>query len=354
VAAIGLALLAFLEHGESPAKGAHQAEVRRGLEWLKGQQGGDGCLGAKAYPKHLYNHAIGTLALCRAVEAGEAPLKPAAQGAVDYLLVCRNPGLGWRYANYNVAGAPPEESGNNDTSVTAWAVMALSSARAGGLKVPEEAFRGADAFMDQVLAAGTFGYTRPRAFVHKSPYTTTALGIVIRKLAARNLHVPAPAKVPESTPEELRRLATDLGDPKYEVREAASARLDQAGKAAQGVLEEASRSEDLEVKARAEALLEKFQDKIVPGVPILQQRLPDWKSANFYYWYGGALALSMTGGEPWDAWKDRLRQVLVRNQEVQGCARGSWDPAQDTWGSEGGRVYTTALGALCLRICGKP
>ena len=45
-----------------------------------------------------------------------------------------------------------------------------------------------------------------------------------------------------------------------------------------------------------------------------------------------------------------MKEALCQNQEMKGCQDGSWDPAQDTWGDSGGRVYTTAMGALCLEV----
>mgnify|MGYP003344403264 FL=1 len=45
-----------------------------------------------------------------------------------------------------------------------------------------------------------------------------------------------------------------------------------------------------------------------------------------------------------------IRDVLLENQSHEGDTAGSWDPDRDRWGKAGGRVYTTALGALCLEV----
>ena len=161
----GLSLLAFLGHGETGSAGDYQDVVPRAVLWLRGQQALDGCIEPKNYPKHLYNHAIATMALAEAVAMDEYGAKEAAQRAVDYLARCQNPGRGWRYHNYNIAGTPAEEDGANDTSVTGWAVMALKSARVAKLAVPDSAFQGASAWLDEVYDAGadykaTFGYTK--------------------------------------------------------------------------------------------------------------------------------------------------------------------------------------------------
>jgi hypothetical protein len=45
-----------------------------------------------------------------------------------------------------------------------------------------------------------------------------------------------------------------------------------------------------------------------------------------------------------------MRDVLVEHQSREGDLAGSWDPKGDNWAATGGRVYTTALGALCLEV----
>lgn len=282
VGVTGLALLAFLAHGETSQTGPYSDTVRRALSWLKGQQSADGCIGPKTYEKYLYNHSIAAMCLAEAVAMGEYNYKPAAQNAINYLVQCQNPGMGWRYRNYNVAGTPAEEGGNNDTSVTGWAVMALKSAKVAELEVPLSAFDGAGAWLDEAMDIdaeykGTFGYTKKKAFVHKSPYTTTSVGVLVRLLMGQN----------------------------------------------KGVQE---------------------------GVSTLLDRVPDWKQANFYYWYYATLALFQNGGDAWARWNEPLKKALCDSQETKGCADGSWDPEQDTWGNQGGRVYTTAVGALCLEV----
>lgn len=283
VAVTGLALLAFLGHGDvGHAPGPYQDTVRRGLAWLKGQQSPDGCIGDRNLHKQLYNHAIATMALTEAVGMGDYASKAATQNAMNYLVQCQNAGLGWRYTNYNVAGVPAEEGGNNDTSVTGWAFWALKMGREAGLTVPDAVFQGASAWLDRVVDVsadykGTFGYTRARVFVHKAPYTTTAIGVLLRTMTGRG-------------------------------------------------------------NGREE------------GVATLLDNLPDWKRANLYYWYYATEALFQVRGEAWTTWNAAMKKALCGSQETQGCEDGSWDPAQDTWGGEGGRIYTTAMGALCLEV----
>jgi len=88
------------------------------------------------------------------------------------------------------------------------------------------------------------------------------------------------------------------------------------------------------------------------GADYLMGNLPKWESgnANFYYWYHGTLAMFQMGGEHWKAWNASLRDMLIERQR-RGAPKvdGSWDPV-GAWCGSGGRVYATAMGALCLEV----
>lgn len=77
--------------------------------------------------------------------------------------------------------------------------------------------------------------------------------------------------------------------------------------------------------------------------------LPGAGRTNFYYWYYATLSMFQLQGKYWQRWKDALEPTLISSQRTDGDLAGSWDPDQ-VWGSHGGRVYTTALGALCLEV----
>lgn len=70
---------------------------------------------------------------------------------------------------------------------------------------------------------------------------------------------------------------------------------------------------------------------------------------DYYLWYNCTLAMFQAGGEPWKRWNDVVRDTIIGLQRRDGCARGSWDP-NERWGSEGGRIYTTALAVLTLEV----
>ncbi|MHC4600682.1 MAG: prenyltransferase/squalene oxidase repeat-containing protein, partial [Planctomycetota bacterium] len=139
-----LAMLAFLGAGHTHKHGKFKNTVKKGLKAMKARQTPDGCVGPQVAHGHwIYNHAMATLALAEAYGlSNKSPLlQGPAQKAVDFLVECQNPYLGWRYG---------KRTGENDTSVTAWAVLALKSAKISGLHVPRESFDGALNWLDKV------------------------------------------------------------------------------------------------------------------------------------------------------------------------------------------------------------
>lgn len=99
-----------------------------------------------------------------------------------------------------------------------------------------------------------------------------------------------------------------------------------------------------------------------PGDPRIQatgdylvKRLPQWPANNagntcFYYMYYGTLTMFQIGGAQWKDWNEALKNALLPSQCKGGDDDGSWDPKADWLCEWGGRVYTTAMGALCLEV----
>ncbi len=93
------------------------------------------------------------------------------------------------------------------------------------------------------------------------------------------------------------------------------------------------------------------EDPVVGGCNFLLKKLPSWEQRHFYYWYYGTLCQFQQGGEHWKQWNEALKKTLLDNQCKGGDEDGSWDPDGDYYGNGfGGRVFTTALGALCLEV----
>ncbi len=281
-----LALLAFLGAGSTPRSGEYRDVVDRGVRFLLGAQSEDGCVGPKTGDGHFfYGHAIATAVLAEAYALSGSPLqlRAPAQKAVDYLAAAQNPSRGWRY------GFRP---GDNDTSSTAWAVLALRSAQVAGLTVPPECFEGARSWFDSV--------TDPTFF--KTGYTQKGDN---------------GARLPESQ------------------RCAPSEAMTAAAVACR-----------IFMRTPVDAPV------IRGGATLLRNLPPRWDPEtgnDFYYWYWGTLASFQVGGETWRAWNPGLKEALVANQRHGGDEDGSWDPC-DAWGSAGGRVYSTAMNTLSLEI----
>jgi len=92
------------------------------------------------------------------------------------------------------------------------------------------------------------------------------------------------------------------------------------------------------------------------GAKLLKAVPPSWNpndgSIDMYYWYFGTLAMFHMGGSEWRTWNTALQQSVVANQrkDTDHCMyKGSWDPI-GPWGSDGGRVYSTALMAMALQV----
>jgi hypothetical protein len=289
-----LALLAFLGAGYT-----HQSHntyegicfgtiVKKGVQWMLANQDTEGCVGGRSGAKYMYNHSIAALALSEAYGMTMTDLlKEPAQRAINFLINAQNPGLAWRYT---------ARCGDNDTSVTGWAVMALKSAEISGLQTPGAGYDGAKAWLNQVTGAD-----------HRVGYNARDTGKV----------------VVEGRTEQ------------FDHHEAL---------AAIGVMSRIFMS-----KNRADPALK-------GGVDLLLKDLPAWDryKIDFYYWYYATLALFQydgPSGPSWRAWNENMKNALVANQKGRpdGCQNGSWDPI-DRWGFEGGRVYATAINALTLEV----
>jgi hypothetical protein len=88
---------------------------------------------------------------------------------------------------------------------------------------------------------------------------------------------------------------------------------------------------------------------LAEAADFVSQQPPGVGSANFYYWYYATLGLCCLDNDHWRRWNSLLQNELLASQIQEGPATGSWAP-ETVWGGYGGRVYTTALAALCLEV----
>ncbi len=148
-AATSLALLPFLGAGQTHLTGRYQAEVAQGLRWMVRNQDPDGDLRVgSAGNTGMYAHGQGAIVLCEAfLMTGDEALREPAQKATDFIVAAQYADGGWRYKPDHEAAAHERRG---DTSVIGWQLMALHSARAAGLHVPDETLELAAHFLDSV------------------------------------------------------------------------------------------------------------------------------------------------------------------------------------------------------------
>ncbi|MBA63275.1 MAG: hypothetical protein CMJ76_13035 [Planctomycetaceae bacterium] len=152
--ATSLALLPFLGAGQTHIAGMYKDQVRAGLDYLLDNQAPDGDLSAEARGNtRMYTHGQATIVLCEAyMMSGDRRLKQPAQNAINFVLSSQHQQGGWRYN--------PGQAG--DTSVVGWQIMALQSARAAGLQVPNLVLQKANEFLNSVQAPNQLYAYQPR------------------------------------------------------------------------------------------------------------------------------------------------------------------------------------------------
>ncbi len=146
-ASTGLAMMAFMGWGAKHTEsGPYQEVLRKAIEWtMEKERNGD-----LRHRGDMYDHGIAAIALAEAYNlTHDERLRKPVQRMVDFTIKAQNPLTGgWRYKAYH---ENPRDKG--DLSVTGWQLMALKSARLGGIKVPEEVFTRARGFLGGVTTA---------------------------------------------------------------------------------------------------------------------------------------------------------------------------------------------------------
>lgn len=178
-----LAVLALLKQDENALDGPNGDAIRRGLEYLLGQQNRDGRIGAlnSGTP---YNQGLATLAFLEAgARANDTRWKQAATLALTYIRATQQPSGGWGY--------PREATDACNTSITVWQLQALLKASAMGRDDVRSSLEKGMAWLNGVVDAnGRVGYSRASDF----PYgheTLTAAGALCF-LSDRTRAAPSP------------------------------------------------------------------------------------------------------------------------------------------------------------------
>jgi len=249
----------------------------------------------------VYDHAIAALAMVEAFGMTGSPIyENTTQKALDFIALARNPGSAWRY------GVRP---GNDDTSITGWMALALWCARLVNV-ADAAAGKPASFVLDEAAFAGT------RRWIEKMTDPTSGrVGY-----QQRGTGPVRPTDLVDRFPGDRSEAMTAIG-----------------------VFARTVLGEDPATS-----------DPIRWGVDLMSTLRPRWDpsdgSLDFYYWHAASLAMFQVGGEAWKGWQEALHAAVLPHQRTDGDAcgvKGSWDPV-DVWGTEGGRVYATALLACTL------
>lgn len=169
----GLAMLAFLGHGELPESPEFGPTVKKGIEWMiktgtqyQGRFAPNGSLGGGP---PVYSHGIATYALGEYYSmTKDDTVQDILKQAVQYILNGQNPGGGWDYGY--------AKGTRQDLSVAGWQIQALKAAHLTGLNI-----NGVDQALDKAMVflkswqgdGGGFGYDKPG-----SRYGLTGVGVL--------------------------------------------------------------------------------------------------------------------------------------------------------------------------------
>lgn len=293
-----LCTLPFLAAGHSPDHGKYKKEVRRAVEWLMENQTSDGGISYKGVSE-MYTHTVAALALCEAYGLSkDEEIGNAAERAVRYLERTQGARGGW---DYNAAVTATDRSfERNDLSISGWAVLALKSAKAVGIKVNKHTMDALSDLYDRHSLKSGETYYADRSHGQLDPHRK-GIGMVGVGLTSR--------------------VILDRG--RFEVRNFAAEQL---------LLENVP-------------TWEKFRE------PSYGANDPNFNT--FYGVYYGTLGMFLLNngqGPAWEKWNKSLKSMLLENQVMSGSRKGSW-PAADSWiGPIMGDFYSTALGALSLEV----
>ena len=163
----GLALLAFLGHGETPLSERYGNTVQKAMHWLA-TYGTDSDLASRCTKRPMgYAHGIATYAICEAYGMTKIPVMQCAMEPCVEIIIngqMSNGGFGYGYT-----------SGPRwDMSVAGWNIQALKAARMAGCtnqKLPEAIYKSIKFCKSVYTGKGGFAYAQTKANARGSNMT---------------------------------------------------------------------------------------------------------------------------------------------------------------------------------------
>lgn len=91
---------------------------------------------------------------------------------------------------------------------------------------------------------------------------------------------------------------------------------------------------------------------LVDGTSAISDKGPSvGRTTNMYYNYYATQVMKHIGGSKWNKWNGKMRDYLVKSQEKDGDAAGSWHfGSKNHAGEAGGRLYITSMACMTLEI----
>lgn len=287
----GLALLAYLAHGETPQSEAYGETVQRAIQYLLNEQDektGRFCPFSKTVGSHddigVYGHAIATYALAEAYGLTHAPvLKQPLERGVRVIIDGQQEGGGWDHRYQHEKWS--------DLSVSGWQVQALKAAQVAEPNIQglEEALQKSVAFVQGMHEGGGRFFYR-------------------------------------------------VGNKKP------SGGLDYMTGAAVLCMQLAGRGDAPEVKAGLGYLRDKECSDWAAG----WEKTGKNKSFNIAYeWYYNTQAIFQKGGAKWSSWNNKFAPMLIGAQD----ASGAWKPPSEAAEKiSKDIIYTTTFCTLSLEV----
>ena len=258
----GLALLAFLAHGETPASSEFGQTVEKAMKYVVSAQQPNG-----SFSGNSYEHAICTYAISEGFGLTKImALKEAMDKGINIIVEGQQKGGGYDYSY-----AKKERW---DLSVAGWQFQAMKAARMAGCTNPklEDAIKKGLSFLSDIAydpKGGGFGYASP-----SSTPSMTSAGALCMQLMGK----PAAPQVRTALKFIEEMPCVWLGPKENEKT-----------------------------------------DKPKPGAkPAAATTQP------LYTWYYATQAKFQKGEKDWDSWNQRFAKTLIRNQIVEGPL-GHWE-----------------------------
>lgn len=272
------------------------AAADKGIRFLLQNQDRQNGRFGPAEGNFMYNHGLATLAMVEAAGiSGDAYLRESAQMGIKLIENTQTPNIGgWKYKD--------EISGNPDTSVTAWQVQALLSAREIGLEVdPQKLALSLEFFKKVTEPTGMVRYD----LKDRAAYSPPGVALMLRRWLGEK----------DTSP--LRALTRKT-------------------------LENVPRAEEGWGKGWSGTAKTIDQDRRA-------------RTFDPYAWYFGTYGTFFQGGEDWRQWHlgpskqtEGVRLGLLPALLYLQDSDGAWR-ASDNWTSMVGEVYSTSLCIMALQ-----